>query len=55
MFVSELRADLHGDEHSEIIILNQCGHVCNIEKADEFNRLSLEFLQKHSMKKAKIG
>lgn len=54
MFVNELRADLQGDEHSELIILNQCGHVCNIEKADEFNRISLDFLCKHTAKKAKI-
>ncbi|MEH7441952.1 alpha/beta hydrolase [Bacillus sp. JJ1122] len=55
MFVNELRADLQGDNHSELIILNQCGHVCNIEKAEEFNQLSLEFLQKHSKVERRDG
>lgn len=54
MFINELKEDLQGDESSDLIILEQCGHVCNIEKADEFNQHSLEFLRKHTIKKAKI-
>lgn len=50
MFVNELVEDLSGDENSELVILNHCGHVCNIEKADEFNQLSLEFMNKHTEK-----
>jgi pimeloyl-ACP methyl ester carboxylesterase len=55
MFINELKEDLRGDESSELIILEQCGHVCNIEKADEFNHHSLEFLMKHTIKSVKIG
>lgn len=55
MFVRELAKDLHGDESSELVILEQCGHVCNIEKAEEFNQLSLEFMNKHEIKQANIS
>ncbi|MBT2639726.1 alpha/beta hydrolase [Bacillus sp. ISL-39] len=55
MFVRELAEDLQGDESSELVILERCGHVCNIEKAEEFNELSLEFMDKHQVKKANIS
>lgn len=55
MFVRELAEDLRGDGSSELVILEHCGHVCNIEKADEFNELSLEFMDKHLVKKANIS
>lgn len=28
-------------------IIEKCGHVCNIEKFDEFNKVSVEFIKKH--------
>ena len=55
MFVREVAEDLRGDESSELVILEHCGHVCNIEKADEFNQLSLEFMDKHEIKQANIS
>ena len=55
MFVRELTEDLRSDKSSELVILEQCGHVCNIEKADDFNELSLEFMDKHQVKKAHIS
>ncbi|MGV2940456.1 alpha/beta fold hydrolase [Mesobacillus sp. LC4] len=55
MFVRELAEDLRGDDSSELVILEQCGHVCNIEKADEFNQLSIEFMDKHESKRANIS
>lgn len=54
MFVNELRADLHEDENSELVILGQCGHVCNIEKADDFNQISLDFMSKHKTRAKKV-
>jgi pimeloyl-ACP methyl ester carboxylesterase len=55
MFVRELEEDLTGDESSELVILAECGHVCNIEKADEFNELSLDFMDTYKTKKANIS
>ena len=55
MFVRELAEDLQGDENSELVIVERCGHVCNIEKADDFNQLSLDFMDKHQAKKANIS
>lgn len=54
MFVKELEEDLRSDKSSELVILSNCGHVCNIEKADDFNQLSLDFMEKYQIKKKKI-
>lgn len=54
MFVNELKEDLSEDENAELVILGQCGHVCNIEKADDFNQLSLDFMGKHKTKAKKV-
>lgn len=32
--------------NAAVAVIPNCGHVCSIEKAESFNRLSLEFLQK---------
>ncbi len=39
---------IYSDKFSfiDLLILQSCGHVCNIEQADEFNQLSLDFLLK---------
>lgn len=37
------------DEHAAIHVINKCGHVCNIEKADEFNRVSLYYLKSYPL------
>ena len=45
LFVRRLLKDIAGDKNAEITILNECGHVCNIEKAAEFNEASLNFIK----------
>jgi pimeloyl-ACP methyl ester carboxylesterase len=35
------------DPLSSIHIIEKCGHVCNIERAEEFNRVSLSFLNSY--------
>ncbi|WP_064093119.1 alpha/beta fold hydrolase [Rossellomorea aquimaris] len=45
LFLEELKKDIKGDISAELIILDQCGHVCNIEKADQFNIASLAFIK----------
>jgi len=26
-----------------LLVIPNCGHICNIEKADEFNRMALDW------------
>mgnify|MGYP000226982741 CR=1 FL=1 len=33
-------------EHTSFELIENCGHVCNIEKAEAFNEISLRFLQR---------
>lgn len=35
------------DPMASIHIIEKCGHVCNIERADEFNRVSLSYLKSY--------
>lgn len=48
LFVQKLLEDIKGDKSSEVLIIEECGHVCNIEKPVEFNTASLRFLMTHS-------
>jgi pimeloyl-ACP methyl ester carboxylesterase len=48
LFVKELTKDIEKDTNASILLLDQCGHVCNIEKPQEFNTASLTFIQEHS-------
>ncbi len=47
LFVRGLEKDTKGDANAQLIILDHCGHVCNIEKSQEFNLASLTFIEKH--------
>ncbi len=33
-------------DHVELVVIEKCGHVCNIEKAQDFNEACLEFLNR---------
>lgn len=37
------------DEHKQahLKVIEKCGHVCNVEQPNTFNRLSIEFLKNH--------
>jgi len=48
LFLDPLKKDLVSDQDAELIVLEQCGHVCNIEKGKEFNIASLNFLRQYS-------
>jgi pimeloyl-ACP methyl ester carboxylesterase len=36
------------DRNATIHVISQCGHLCNIDKSAEFNRVSLDFLARHA-------
>lgn len=33
-------------EYSELAIIGNAGHVCNVDRSDDFNRIALEFLER---------
>lgn len=45
MFLEPVKNIIKSHKHSILNILKKCGHVVNVEKPQEFNRLSLTFLQ----------
>ncbi|MCD8508474.1 MAG: alpha/beta hydrolase [Bacillus sp. (in: Bacteria)] len=53
LFLDSLKNDIAGDDNARLIVLEDCGHVCNIEKGDEFNEASLEFLRNNVEEKDK--
>lgn len=48
MFYHTLKKDIQKDAYSTISVIENCGHVCNIERSDIFNEQSINFIQKHS-------
>ena len=50
MFLPTVRKMIADFERSELCVIPDCGHVCNIEKPDEFNEHSLEFLKRQASK-----
>ncbi len=50
MFLPPVQKLVKEHENSELIVIDDCGHVCNIEKPDEFNEISIRFLLRHSEK-----
>lgn len=47
LFINNLEQDIKADANAQLVILEKCGHVCNIEKADDFNSVSKVFLLQH--------
>lgn len=45
MFLSFVKKNVAVDKSTDLLILNKCGHVVNIERPDEFNQGMLNFLQ----------
>lgn len=50
LFINPLRKDIKHDANAKLCVLEHCGHVCNIEKAKEFNQISLNFLLENKSK-----
>jgi pimeloyl-ACP methyl ester carboxylesterase len=48
MFLEPVRNIIKTHKSSILTILERCGHVVNVERPEEFNQLSLAFIQNHS-------
>ncbi|GAL11486.1 beta-ketoadipate enol-lactone hydrolase putative [Vibrio astriarenae] len=49
MFIKPVKEMVARHDKSELLEIEDCGHVCNVEKPDEFNTHSIGFIQRHSL------
>ena len=45
LFIKEIKKHLPNDPNGRLIELDDCGHVCNMEKSEEFNHYAVAFLK----------
>ncbi|MCG8372736.1 MAG: alpha/beta hydrolase [Balneolales bacterium] len=48
MFLPPARQIVSQHKHAYLEVIDNCGHVCNVERPNEFNRVSIGFLTKYS-------
>ncbi len=48
MFIQPVKEMVAAHKFSQLHEIADCGHVCNIERPDEFNQHSIDFIQTHS-------
>lgn len=44
VFLEPVRQLIKKQPHSQLVILDDCGHVCNVDQATAFNSLTTQFL-----------
>lgn len=44
MFLGLTQEDYKKENKAKLVIINECGHVCNIDKPNEFNKISIDFI-----------
>ena len=44
LFKNPIQKDISLLKNAKVHIINNCGHVCTIEKTDEFNQISITYL-----------
>ena len=47
LFLPPVRRIVSRHEHSVLQIIENSGHVCNVDQPEEFNRLSIDFIRDH--------
>ncbi|WP_243387361.1 alpha/beta fold hydrolase [Bacillus kexueae] len=55
LFVNAIQKDVQSDDNAQMIVIEKCGHVCNVDKADEFNQHALSFLQYFIQEKSSVS
>lgn len=55
LFVEPLLEDTKSDKQAQHVIIEHCGHVCNVEKPREFNAASLAFFNDHRLPQTTIS
>lgn len=51
MFVGPVQEDTVKDKSAAVHIIGKCGHVCNIEKYNEFNQVAIKFFKEQERMK----
>ena len=52
LFLKQIVNWTHRDHNANLHIIENAGHLCNIEKPDEFNRVCLQYLQDYEVNRA---
>ena len=47
LFLPPVRSLVKQQRHSELQVIPDSGHVCNVDQPDVFNRLSIDFIETH--------
>src|SRR5690625_448492 len=48
MFLPAVEKMVERHEKSTLVVIEECGHVCNMERPEEFNKISIQFLLQHA-------
>lgn len=48
MFLPPVRQIVEKHKNSTLQVIQNCGHVCNVERPGAFNRVSIQYLKQHS-------
>lgn len=48
MFLPPVKSIVKEHKNSSLKVIENCGHVCNVERPGAFNRVSIEYLKAHS-------
>ncbi|GAB4183681.1 MAG: alpha/beta hydrolase [Thermoflexibacter sp.] len=48
MFLPQVKRLVKQHKFSKLFVVENCGHVCNVEQPEIFNELSIEFIKHHS-------
>jgi len=54
IFLGSVKKDTVKDIAATLHIIKGCGHVCNIEKHDEFNRVAIQFFKERETEGKKL-
>jgi pimeloyl-ACP methyl ester carboxylesterase len=54
MFLPHIRESVNKAKNEGLLVIDKCGHVCNIERYKEFNQMALDFLIK-TKKEVKVA
>lgn len=46
MFIKPVKEMVAVHKQSELLEIRDCGHVCNVERPEEFNRYSINFIRR---------
>jgi len=54
VFIKSVIKDTVNNPYDTLEVINDCGHICNIEKHKEFNNISIQYLQYNSIYNKKL-